>query len=456
MRLTCLGGAGEIGANSYVLECGARTLLLDSGLHPKKEGRAALPLLSAAPAEPDHILVTHAHLDHVGALPVVSRRFYRARIHMTPVTRRFALRMLRNTVNVLRRRAEESGVDAAGDPLVPALYDFDAVERLEDLIEEHELEEPFSLGAGVEAVFGSAGHIPGAAGLLIRSGGARGRSLYYTGDTCGRSQLLIPAARYPAQADVVLTESTYGGNPHADAVRLDEQLRGLGKLIARTTEAGGLTLIPVFALGRAQEILLAVNQLKKKGRLPRGLPVYLSGLARAFSQLYDQTRHMTPRVDPDLQLLALEPLPLSNTDIERGEPSGPAVVIASSGMVLPNTLSNVLARRVLPDEKSAIALVGYNDPESPGAQIQKSRLGEGIDLQDNRPAVTRRCQVERFYFSAHSTRGELLGMLRALGPKRMVLVHGDPASSAALGDLARPDHPQAEMTFPQPGQPYDL
>ena len=106
MRLTCLGGAGEIGANSYILECGARTLMLDCGLHPKKEGAEALPLLSAAPEEPDHIIVTHAHLDHVGALPLVSRRFYRARIHMTPVARRFALRMLRNTVNVMRRRQD--------------------------------------------------------------------------------------------------------------------------------------------------------------------------------------------------------------------------------------------------------------------------------------------------------------------------------------------------------------
>lgn len=456
MRLTCLGGAGEIGANSYVLECGARTLLLDSGLHPKKEGRAALPLLSAAPAEPDHILVTHAHLDHVGALPVVSRRFYRARIHMTPVTRRFALRMLRNTVNVLRRRAEESGVDAAGDPLVPALYDFDAVERLEDLIEEHELEEPFSLGAGVEAVFGSAGHIPGAAGLLIRSGGARGRSLFYTGDTCGRSQLLIPAARYPAQADVVLTESTYGGNPHADAVRLDEQLRGLGKLIARTTEAGGLTLIPVFALGRAQEILLAVNQLKKKGRLPRGLPVYLSGLARAFTQLYDQTRHQTPRRDADLQLMALEATALEGREVEQGGPPAPAVLIASSGMVLPHTLSNLLARRVLPDARSAIALVGYNDPESPGASIQKSQLGDLINLGDHQAPVARRCAVERFYFSAHSTRGELLQMLRGMSPQKVVLVHGDSASGQALGALHLQEERPAQTLYPEPGQPLEL
>lgn len=456
MRLTCLGGAREIGANSYVLECGARTLLLDCGLHPKKEGAAALPLLQAAPAEPDHIIVTHAHLDHVGALPLVSRRFYRARIHMTPVTRRFALRMLRNTVNVMRRRCDEAGVDAGGNPAAPPLYDFDAVERLEDLIEEHELEEPFSLGGGVEAVFGSAGHIPGAAGLLVRTGGSRGRSLFYTGDTCGRSQLLIPGARYPARADVVLTESTYGGNPHADAVRLEDQIRGLGRLINRTTEAGGLTLIPCFALGRAQEILLAVAHLKKKGRIPRGVPVYLSGLARAFSQLYDQTRQQTPRRDPELQLMALEALRLEPPEIEQGGPPGPAVIIASSGMVLPHTLSNVLARRVLPDEDSAIAMVGYNDPESPGARILHSQPGDSIDLGDGQPGVTRRCAVERFYFSAHSTRGELLQMLRGMAPQRLVLVHGDSESGAALAALHQEERTAAEPLHPEPGQPYDL
>ncbi len=451
MRLTCLGGAGEIGANSYLLEAAGQALLLDCGLHPKKEGLASLPLLSALPAEPDHILVTHAHLDHVGSLPYISKRFPRARIHMTEVARRFALRMLRNTVNVMRRRSEEAppGADAGA----VMLYNFDAVERLDDLIEGHALLEPIPLGRGVEAMFGSAGHIPGAAGLMVRDGA---KSFYYTGDTCGHSQLLIPAAEYPPQADVVLCESTYGGNPHADAVRLEDQIARLGQLVARVTTEGGIVLIPCFALGRAQEILVAITRLIRKGRIPAGVPVYLTGLARAFSQLYDQTRWKTPRRDPELLLSGLGALPLEMDTVVSGGPPAPAIVIASSGMVLPHTLSNLLSRRVLPDEKCAIAVVGYNDPDTPGAKIMHSQVGAEIDLQDGKPKVERRCQVERFYFSAHSTRKELLGLLSRTQPKKTVLVHGDPTSSLALSDLYHNDSAGGETIRPHPGTPYDL
>jgi len=453
MRLTCLGGAGEIGANSYFLEVGSLGLLLDAGMHPKREGAAALPRTEAVTGDVDNILITHAHLDHVGALPYVWKKFPRARIHMTHTAWRFAARMLRNSVNVMRRRAESAG--EAGP-----LYDFDAVEDLADVVETHDLDTPVELGRGVSATFVSAGHIPGAAGILLHDGASHlpgvPRTLFYTGDTCASSQLLIPGARYPeGPLDVLLTESTYGGNLVADGIRREDVMREFSRAVARVVERGGVVLLPVFALGRAQELLFALWTLMRKGRLPGGVPLFLTGLARALTRLYDETRRDTPRTDPTLRLETLGAAVLEADEIAAGAPEGPAIVLASSGMLLPNTAANALARRVLARPEDAIFIVGYQDPESPGYRVQHSTPGALIDLGDGRAPVERRCDLARFHFRAHSTRGELVRAARRMKPRRAVLVHGDPASARSLGDeLAREG--AGAIVIPDPAVTTDL
>jgi Cft2 family RNA processing exonuclease len=445
MRLVCLGGAGEIGANSYFVAPTPRgpALLLDAGIHPKREGRPALPLLDALPEEPEHILVTHAHLDHVGALPVVARRFPHARIHMTEATARFALRMLRNSAQVLRRRHEQGGPEP--------LYGFPAVEDLEHVVEEHAEESVVQLGRGVRARFVPAGHIPGAAGVLLE---AAGRTLFYTGDTCGASQLLIPGARYPeGPVDALLTETTYGGNLVADAVRKDEVVRRFAQAIRDVVDGGGRVLLPVFALGRAQELLFLLSLLRDKGRIPR-VPLYLTGLARAVTHLYDETRHLTRRHDPSLRLERLDFRMLDDEILAAGGPEPPSIVLASSGMLIPQTLSNRLAATVLPEARDAIFIVGYQDPDSPGFRVQHSVEGAEIDLGDGRPPVLRRCAVERFHFRAHSSRAELLSAARRMKPRLAVLIHGDPSSSASIG--ATLDEAGGNTLRPEPGLPYDL
>lgn len=422
MRLVSLGAAGEIGASSHFVSLGGSSVVLDAGLHPKREGPEALPRLDAIPDEVDHILVTHSHLDHVGALPVVARRLPHARIHMTEATARFALRMLRNGASVLRRRFEQGGP--------PALYGFDAVDDLDDLIERHPEGKPLALGRGLKARFVSAGHIPGAAGVLLEGAG---RTLFYTGDTCAASQLLVPGARYPqGPIDVLLTESTYGGNLLADGVRAEEEARRFATAVRAVLDGGGRVLLPVFALGRAQELLFLVHVLTQKGRLPE-VPVYLTGLARAVTHLYDETRQLTPRRDPTLRLERLHFEMLDEEALLSGGPEPPAIVLASSGMLLPYTISNRLARHVLGEERDACFIVGYQDPDSPGFRVQHSAVGDLIDLGDGKPKVARRCRVERFRFRAHSSRAELLAAARRMRPRTTVLVHGDPASVDSLG-----------------------
>lgn len=443
MRLVCLGGAGEIGANSYFLGGQHTGLLLDSGMHPKREGPAALPRTEAVPDEIDHILITHAHLDHVGALPVVHRRFPRARIHMSEATARIALRMLRNSANVLRRRHEQGGPSP--------LYGFDAIEDLEEVVEPRPEDQVVQLGRGARVRFVPAGHIPGAAGLLVE---LDGQTLFYTGDTCGSAQWLVPAARYPkGPVDVLLTESTYGANRAADAVVQSEVVERFCAAITRVVEGGGRALVPVFALGRAQELLYLLSRAREQRRVP-SVPLYITGLARAVTRLYDETRAMTPRIDRGLRLEHLDFHMLEDDVLDSGGPPGPAMVLASSGMLLPYTMSNRLARRVLPEPGDAIFIVGYQDPDSPGFRVQHAAPGELIDLGDGAPPVPRTCLVERFHFRAHSSRAELLRAARTVEPRLTVLVHGDPTSSASLGATLVEEG--GRILSPEPAVGYDL
>ena len=448
MRLTCLGGAGEIGANSYYLRAGGAGLILDPGMHPKKEGLAALPRFAAVDDEVDPILVTHAHLDHVGALPRAMQRFPRARIHMTVAGWRFAQRMLKNAASVMRKKSE---LDVAG---TPPLYGYDALADLSALVETHDFHTPIHLGRGARATFVPAGHIPGAAGILVEEDGKHKTRLFYTGDTCAASQLLIPGAEDPAgPIDVLLTESTYGANLVADGMPADEVLQKFAVSITRVLEGGGIALVPVFALGRAQELLFALWVLAQKGRIPR-VPVYLTGLARAVTRVYDDTRHDTPRKDPGLRLERLGFEVLDDQMLASGAPAPPAIILASSGMMLPRTLSNRIARRVLPEPKDTIFIVGYQDPDSPGFRVQKSQPGDAIDLADDGAPVIRNCGVERFHFRAHSTRSELLTTARRLRPALTVLIHGDPTSTDSLAQTL--SSAGGKILRPDPAIPYDL
>ena len=372
---------------------------------------------------------------------------------MTEVSYRFAARMLRNACNVMRRQHEELMAGPTGKLAPPPLYGFDDVEALDHVVEKHQPGVPIQLGHGVTAVFWDAGHIPGAAGVLLDEGPG-GKTFFYTGDTCGGAQLLLPGATYPTgPIDTLLTESTYGGNPAADATQREDVAEAFCAAVAKVVARGGRVLAPVFALGRAQEILFALWRAGRQGRLP-SVPIYMGGLAVALSRLYDETRHDSPRVDPTLRLSQLGFLVLDERAIADGAPGRPSVALASSGMMQPKTFSNRLARDILVEEDAALFIVGYQDPDSAGYRVQHSRLGEPVDLGDGLPPVIRRCALERFHFSGHSKRIELVRAAAQMQPRQTVVVHGDPGGGASLGDTFR--EAGSRVTLPEPCVPYDL
>jgi len=442
----------EIGANSYLLRTAGKSLVFDTGMHPKARGLAATPDFSAIPpGSVNGIIVTHAHQDHLGSLPVLAQREPQARVYMTPATAKIAEVMLHNSVNVMTRQREEHGdedlplfthrgVDRsrAGWQLCPLgrSFGFDGERCKND-------DEP-------SFEFFNAGHILGATGVLIRS---EGQLVFYTGDVNFEDQTLVRGAEFPTEGvDTLIMETTRGDSPTPVGLTRAGEADRLANAIHAAFERGGSVTIPIFALGKTQEILALIWKMRLEGRLPR-VPLYIGGLSTKLTMIYDAMASDPQRTHPELNLLKeLSPYVLSGRDIFAISPRKACIYAISSGMMTENTLSNFFARRVLSDPKQSLFFVGYSDPESPAGRIRAAQAGDEIVIETGQPPLPLRCHIEDFNFSAHASRESLLNYAIGLRPKKIVLVHGDrPAIEWFQLELHR-SLPDTAIIIPEPGK----
>ena len=458
ITFTNLTRATEIGANSYQLEIGGRRLLLDSGLHPKIDGELALPNIGLVPADSlDAIILSHAHQDHIGALPLAMRRHPRAPVFMTEATRLLGDVMLHNSVNVMTKKREE-GISA---------YPF-FTHREIDLCTRRwrkvPLQQRFSIegerlrpdeAADVSVEFFDAGHILGAVGTLIR---AENRTIFYTGDVNFEDQTLMQGARFPKDpVDVLIMETTRGDHATPEGFSRAAEEQRLADTIRDTFAQGGGVLLPLFALGKTQELLAMLHGFRRRGLLKRDCAIYIGGLAAKLTEIHDKLAHQTPRQQHDLQLLD-EVAPF----VVAGQQAGalalkPGRIYAlSSGMMTAKTISNTFARLVLSDPAQTLIFVGYSDPDSPAGKILAAKQGEVVQLSPDLPAQTLRCRVERFHFSGHATRESLRAYVGQISPKKVILVHGDPSAVEWFRESLAGDLPNSEIIVPPPGVPISL
>lgn len=237
-----LGGVGEVGASSYLYELGESRVLVDAGMRPRGVGEESLPELSVlADSPPDAVILTHAHLDHVGALPLVRRAFPDVAVYASEATKRIAELVMADTAKVARDQ---------GAPL----YDEDEARESAAAISVMAPHARKELGGGASVTPIVAGHISGAVSLLLED--SSGRKVFHTGDVSNAKTLTVEAAHRPSSptpVDAVVTESTYGD---VMLPSRKEQVRLLAETVGDVIQSGGRVLIPTFALGRAQEILL--------------------------------------------------------------------------------------------------------------------------------------------------------------------------------------------------------
>jgi len=450
----------EIGANSYYLEIGRHRLLLDCGMHPKNTGEDALPHLKAiAGRDIDAILISHAHQDHIGTLPVVMRRFPGARVFMTEATADIGSVLLHNSVNVMTRQREEIGEGSY------PLFTHRETDRVSERWRWCPVRQRISV-AGERAPqrekdaltfeFFDAGHVLGSTGILLR---AENQTIFYTGDVNFDDQTIMEAAIFPREKiDVLIMECTRGDHAKPGGWTRAGEERRLAEALEDAFERGACVLIPVFALGKTQEILAMLYKFRRQSRkLLEDFPIYIGGLSSKFTDIYDRRARMTRRQLPRLQLMRdVAPFILNDETVRDAPLRARRVYVLSSGMMIPKTLSNVFARRLIDNPQHSIFFVGYASPESPAGLLRDADTGGEVALDPDKPAQRIRCDIEQFQFSAHATRETLVEYAKNVSPRKIVLVHGDPSAVEWMRATLSAELPDSEVIVPEPGAELDL
>jgi len=414
-----LGGAGEIGANCYYLNINNVGIILDCGMHPQKTGLDSLPKFELLENKPtDYVLISHAHQDHLNALPFLIKRFPHLKIITTPQTRAVAELTLHNAISILKRQVDESEFE---------IYSRIEVNLLIKSINYKSYNEKFILNSlnnvqEIEAEFFDAGHIIGSAGILLR---VNGQKIFFTGDINLSSQTILPGANLPSEKiDILITEATYGATDSSGLNNWEKEVERFSSAINKIINNGGSVLIPVFALGKLQEMLATIWLQMQRNKIT-SVDIYTGGIGNKINRIYDYNRYVVNRNESELVISDIPQKNLNElTDFDELF-KFPSVVLASSGMMVESTNSFMLAKRWLHKKDSAIFTVGYMDPSTPGSIISKARRGDKIQLTERERKVEIKCEIKNFRFSAHSKKEDLVSLVKKLNPDKIVLIHGD-------------------------------
>ncbi|MEP0844005.1 MAG: MBL fold metallo-hydrolase [Phycisphaerae bacterium] len=464
-RLRFHGAAREVTGSMHLLEINGYTLALDCGLFQGKRALAneknrARPYDSR---DIDAVVLSHAHIDHCGKLPLLVRQGFKGRIHCTPPTRALAAIMLADSAHVQKEDAEYWNKKRVrrGDPPIDPLYTDADVAAATGRFVSHGLDETFEVVPGARARFHEAGHMLGSAGVRLEldAGGPRPTRLTFTGDL-GRSG--IPILRDPAplpECDYLISESTYGGRVTPDPVDLPGQF---AEVINETAARGGKLIIPSFAVGRSQAVVYYYHLLLEAGRIRRPIPMVVdSPLASAATQVY---RNSTDVFDHEAEALIDKVGALFDfqsvrhiEDVEDSkrlhEEAGPMIIVSASGMCEAGRILHHLKNNI-EDPRNTVLIVGYQAADTLGRRlVEKARqvkiFGETYSV---------RAQVKVLNgFSSHANAKELRAALRPLAKtcRHAFLVHGEPDQSEVLAAAMRQDGFR-EVTAPAPGEVFEL
>jgi putative mRNA 3-end processing factor len=401
MKMRFLGGAGEVGRLAVLIKTASNGILLDYGVSFDVNDRPVFPL-HVRPKDLTATFLSHAHLDHSGGLPslYVSTK---TPLYSTPLTMELSDLMYADAIKL-------SGY------YLP--YTLDEVRETMSSAIPLTYGEPVEIGRDAVVTAYNAGHIPGSAMAVVE---VEGRVVVFTGDfNTVDTNMLRGADVYnlPRRPDVVIMEATYASTDHPPRERLEEEFT---RSVKEVLEGGGSVLIPSFALGRAQEILLT---LVKHG--VDSYPIYVDGLARQINQIVGRYPHLLR--DPGLYKKALEiSIEVPNTYVRKGAMEEPSVIITPAGM-LKGGAALFYFKKLAQNRKNGIFLPSFQAPNTPGFQI----LSKGYAVVDS-STVKVEARLEWFDFSAHAGRREIEAFIKRFAPEtKIILVHTDPSTSAPL------------------------
>lgn len=448
MEFIFLGGAMEIGASCIYVKAGGKRLLLDSGIR-QSGTKDPLPDFRTIQEQGglDAIIVSHAHMDHIGTLPVISKAYPNARIYMTVMTAELTRVLLYDSLKIMAYREDENPHYTEQDVL-------DMLGRVTPMRYQTEL----SILEDVRLTLYPAGHIAGAACAYLAT---QEGTLFYSGDFAAFSQRTIEGIHIPKlRPDVAIVETTYGNRLHANR-QVEE--RRLVELVRECTACGQKVLIPAFALGRSQEVLLILRAAMQNEELP-AVPVYVDGMVRDINIVYTRNPTFLKNALGKRILRGGEPFytkeiqpvkPIQNRE-ELLEAKGAAVFVSSSGM-LTGGPSMQYAKKLVQSEEACIIITGYQDEESPGRQLLNLLENkEECKITLDGTTLPVKCRVEQVGLSAHGDKSEITALLERLAARHVFLVHGNEETVCEYGnELAKEDY-RRRVYLPECGQAYDV
>lgn len=429
--LTFLGGAGTVTGSKFLFETGGAKTLIDCGLF---QGLSSLRRRNwEPPSAPlggvDAVVLTHAHLDHSGYLPVLARHGWRGPVYATPGTMELARIVLTDSAHLLEEEAEHANAYgwSKHHPAEP-LYTARDVERALALFRPVPHERGVDLPGDVRLEFGRAGHILGSSWARLAT--AR-RSVVTSGDL-GRPvhPLLRPPAPRP-ECDVLLLESTYGNRRHDTERALDH----FADMVNRTIGRGGSVLIPAFAVDRTEVLLHELGALRRDGRIPEVPIVVDSPMALACLRVYRRAQaEGWPELRPDLpadvfDLAHLVEVRTAQESAQWNEPRQPAIIVSASGMATGGRILHHL-KHLLPDRRHTVAVVGFAAEGTRARQL----VDGATTIKIHGGYVPVRAEIfTAVSMSAHADADELLAWATATRPPRTChVVHGEAESAQAL------------------------
>lgn len=430
MKLGFLGAADTVTGSRFLLEAGESKLLVDCGLFQgfKKLRQRNWSPFPAAPASIDAVLLTHAHLDHSGWLPALVREGFRGPVFATEGTHALAGILLRDSARLQEEEAEFANRHGFSkhQPALP-LYDTADAERALSRFREMRFGAAFDTGAAdLRARFVPAGHLLGAASVVVQRGA---RTLVFSGDLGREDDLVLHPPQVPESADTLVIESTYGDRRH---VPLDDALALLARVIRDTAAGGGTVLIPSFAVGRAQALLVALHRLREAGSIPE-LPVWLdSPMAIDATRLYRRFNAEHRLDDAECEEIYRNARFVSTPDESKalGRLRVPSVLISASGMATGGRVLHHL-KRLLPDPANHVVFAGFQAGGTRGAHLVAGAREVKIHGAWH-PVNASVTQIDGF--SAHADADELIGWMRRLrkAPRQVYVVHGEPEAADRL------------------------
>ena len=441
--MTFYGAAREVTGSNHLLEAAGKKVLVDCGMHQgsrlaDEENREPF---AYDPRMIDAVLITHAHIDHIGLLPKLVRAGYRSPIYATAPTKAFSEILLTDSQHILEIEAKEEGAEP--------IYDSGDVAQTISQVREVEYHKPVVVVEGVTARFYDAGHVLGSAFIVVE---AEGKHIAFSGDLGNSPTPLLRDREALPSVDALVMEATYGDRIHEDREQRTQKLR---ECIERSIAGGGTLLIASFAFERAQELLAEINEMVEHGKLPKAIYFLDSPLAIKATAIYQRfpeyyngaaQEHI---IEGDVPFrfpgLSYARTPEESKAINAAPQ--PKVIIASSGMMTGGRILHH-AVRVLPDPKSTLLIVGYQAAGTLGRRLLARPKRIYIMGQE----IPVRCTIRAIGgYSAHADQETLLEWAAAGKPKRIALVHGEESAALALSELLHEDL-QIPVAVPRPGQ----